>query len=275
MLALKTPFGSLIPLTYSIGIGTADGQLRRIALPILGHPSEAITDQAGNLWFAQQVEGVGVSRILRLMPLGQLTIYTITGNGVPTSLAADRDGSIWFLRSVSALIWHLDPSGSISSFPSGVDRVADIAPDSQGGIWYISDGFSIGHLRTNGTSVLYPIPEALWGHGAGGIGVDSAGIVWFTVYWAGPDRRSYVDRMTATGRFTSFPLPLGITPGRPMQGADGAIWFDVSSQIHGPAPGRLAPDGSFRRYPLQPLTLVALRRRATRRAAPAGRRGAG
>lgn len=105
--------------------------------------------------------------------------------------------------------------------------------------------------------------------------MDSAGIVWFTVYWAGPDRRSYVDRMTATGRFTSFPLPLGTTTGRPMQGADGAIWFDVSSQIHGPAPGRLAPDGSFRRYPLQPLTLVALRRRATRRAAPAGRRGAG
>ena len=50
--------------------------------------------------------------------------------------------------------------------------------------------------------------------------------------------------------FTSFPLPPGFTAGKPLQGADGAMWFDAGGQPR--ALGRLAPDGSFRRYPLQP-----------------------
>jgi len=236
----------------SIGIATADGQLRRIVLPTPGYPSDPITDRVGNLWFAQQTYGVGVSRILRLTPLGRLTIYSIPGNGVPMRLAADRNGSIWFLRSVSALIWHLDPSGALGSFPAGTVDVDDIAADPHGGLWYISGRSAIGHIGRNGSSARYPIPEVLWGHAPDGIGVDSAGTVWFTAYWAGPDRRSHVDRMTTAGRFTSFPLPPGFTVGKPLQGADGAIWFDASSQIHGPALGRLAPNGSFHRYPLQP-----------------------
>ena len=165
----------------SIGIATADGQLQRIVLPTSGYPSDAVTDRAGNVWFIQQAIGVGASRILRLTPLGQLTMYAISGNGVPMRLAADSDGSIWFLQSVSALIWHLDPSGSITSFPVGTGEVYDFAADPRGGIWYIGDGSSIGHLRTNGTDVRYPIPEALWGHGTGGICVDSGGTVWFTI----------------------------------------------------------------------------------------------
>ena len=235
----------------SIGIVGADGRLRHIALPIPGYPSDSVADRTGNLWFAQAPFGTGMSRILRLTRQGRLTMYPIAGDGgAPIRLTADTDGSIWFLRGASGLIWNLDPSGTLSTFPIGIDYISNIAADPRSGIWYLSTEFAIGHLDADGTTLNYPGADPASGYVQDGLGADRAGAVWLSAGAARPDSRSLMVRITPDGSLTNFPLPLGSTLGKPVQGADGAMWFDAGTKS--PALGRLAPDGSFRRYPLQP-----------------------
>jgi copper transport protein len=154
------------------------------SIPIKGVPSGMAIDQRQqeDIWLA--IGGLSNS-IVRLSPSsGNFTVFEIpTPDSLPTSVAVDNKGYVWFTESIGK-VGRLDPvSGNITEYqPSNgsVEEPTAILPDPESSNVYISEheGKAISVLDPlSGLFYRYPAvnPDGL----PFGMALDTYGNVWF------------------------------------------------------------------------------------------------
>jgi streptogramin lyase len=187
-----------------------------------------------------------------------------TEDSQPISIAAGRDGNLWFTQIGSGSIGRSTRSGSIIEFPvprlepgdddgSSTPEVIVTGPD--GNLWFTDPGQgAIGRLTPAGTFTMFAVSGT-----PHGLTVGPDNNLWFTDDEA-------IGRMTTTGSVTRFPLQIevGGDATRITAGAEGNLWFiettgnkigritlagavtefDIPTEDSGPAEITAGPDGN-------------------------------
>lgn len=194
-------------------------------IPMEGVTSGMAIDQNQDIWFT--VSGQS-NNIVRLSPSsGNLTLFEIpTPNSLPTAVAADSKGSIWFTESIGK-VGRLDPiSGNITEYEPLDGRLKEpnaILLDPKSSNVYISehDGKAISVLDpVLNLFSRYPTPSP---KGLPfGMALDTYGNVWFAQHVI--DKIGVLD--TLNGEIVEIPVP---TRGSFVQWLapddQGRIWF--------------------------------------------------
>jgi copper transport protein len=120
-------------------------QNQQFVLPLKGIISGLVLDYDQNAWITVGGGSGQSNNIVRLSPkLNQLTIYDIpTKASLPTGIAVDRQGNIWFTESSAGKVGRLDPAtGNITEYqPIGqtLDEPTAILADPKTSKIYISE----------------------------------------------------------------------------------------------------------------------------------------
>ncbi len=209
-------------------VGRFDPQTKineQYTIPLEGVTSGMAIDQNQDIWLT--VSGQS-NNIVRLSPSsGNLTIFEIpTPNSLPTAVAADSKGSIWFTESIGK-VGRLDPiSGNITEYEPLDGRLKEpnaILLDPKSSNVYISehDGKAISVLDpVLNLFSRYPTPSP---KGLPfGMALDTYGNVWFAQHVI--DKIGVLD--TLNGEIVEIPVP---TRGSFVQWLapddQGRIWF--------------------------------------------------
>jgi virginiamycin B lyase len=210
-----------------------------------GTPFGLALGSDGALWFTEQWWPSFVGAIGRITTDGKSKIYQLPmiGNGnfwpdFPGSIAAGRDGALWFTLNVTGMIGRITTSGKVSYYtiPSSGHAPWDIVAGPDGALWFtdgpaesVEYGYnsSIGRITTAGKITEFHIPS---GSGPDQITVGSDGALWFTEYMPYSDLAGtgLIGRITTAGTIAEYPIlslsgiapPTGIAAG-----ADRAIWY--------------------------------------------------
>jgi len=223
--------GSLLAVIFTVSTPTLDADI---------HPRLVAAAPNGNVWFAAQTNTIGF-----FTPSGHVTSFAIPcakcASGAELvyvwGLAADRDGSVWFIdnhahsdgTSIDSAIGHVTESGNFAFFaiptknataivPGGFGQSSiAIAPD--GTIWFTENAtFAAGRLTpSTGQISEYPLeaPEQ-----PTGITVGPDGKVWYAV---GDHEIAQITPPT-NGEFVEFSLGFGANPLSLAVGSDGNLW---------------------------------------------------
>ena len=204
---------------------------------------------------------------------GQTAITEIpTQNRYPLAITSGPDGNLWITESTTHTIGRITPTGAVTHFPVDVppDKFSvlnSITAGPDGNLWF-TDQFidRIGRMTTSGAVTFFTIPQHPISPGvdhpglqAGEITSGPDGNLWFT-----ESVGNEVVRLTTSGQFTGFPLPIdpladpkdnpdlafpvGITAG-----PDGNLWFaetrfgapHVGNKI-----GRITTSGAITEFPI-------------------------
>jgi streptogramin lyase len=149
--------------------------------------------------------------------------FAIPG-GYPSSIAAGRDGNLWFTEPGADKIGRITTDGVISEFslPPG-SHPQGIAPGPDGNLWFAEESGNIGRITPAGVITHFSIPDEGFPSGNVPFGVAAGpdGSLWFTK--PGLNR---VGRIGTNGAMDLFELaydgPFAITGG-----PDGNVWFTV------------------------------------------------
>ena len=176
-------------------------------------------------------------------------------------MTAAADGAVWLVDDLCRRLVRFAPDGSASTVALTVDdRVAHLAPDRAGGVWFAQQGdpYGVGHVDAAGTLRRWRLPS---GRGPVlGIAVAQDGVAHLAF------GRCELGRMTPDGALTfgAAPIPaeqLAFDP-------QGGLWLASPNRlVHAPAPplARGACDDTPPRITLSPtlrgpLRLARLRR---------------
>lgn len=194
----------------------------------------------GNVWFAPQTNSIGF-----FTPSGHVTNFPIPCSKCATGgevvyvwdLAADRDGSVWFIdnhaksdgTSIDSAIGRVTTSGDFKFFQIPTPNATAVVPNTfgqssiavapDGTIWFTEHAaFKAGSLDpTTGSLTEYPLegPEQ-----PSGITVGPDGKVWYTV----ADHEIAQIAPPSHGEFVEFSLAFGSNPLGVVIGSDGNLW---------------------------------------------------
>jgi streptogramin lyase len=172
-------------------------------------------------------------------------------SGTPLSIAAGRDGNLWFTEITTSglcYVGRLTPDGALTEFAvpttgpiSGAGAGPNgIAAGPDGNLWFADiAGNNIDQISLVGALTEFPIPTA--SAQPSGIAAGSDGNLWF----AELDGNN-IGRITPSGTITEFPLPTaGSAPFSVVAGPDGNIWF---TELDGNKIGRITPAGTITEF---------------------------
>lgn len=204
----------------------------------------------GNLWFTEN----STHRIGRITPTGKITefqdpgpsaVHTPDGPGNPGDIATGPDGNLWFTADNPDYIGRITPAGQITDFLWGdandVSNVNGIAAGPDGNMWFTTS-MDIGRITPSGTITLFAAPHHLIPQG---IAKGRDGNLWFAAVKPQMGTYHFMARITPSGQFTSFRIPIvGTLPQRVVLGPGGNIWFTEHGKI-----GRITPAGRISQFP--------------------------
>jgi streptogramin lyase len=248
--------------------GIAGYAVSQPALDTEVHPRLVAAASNGNVWFYQQMTkpySIGF-----FTASGHVTSFAIPCTKCATGaevvyvwdLAADRDGSVWFIdnhatangASIDSAIGHLTTSGEFSFFAIPTRNATAIVPEGfghsflaladDGTVWFTENGgFQAGKLTPSTASFFeYPLemPEQ-----PSGITIGADGKIWYAI----ADHEIAQITPPSNGDFVEFSLASGAQPFALATGTDGNIWLTESGR-HKIA--RIKPNGTISEF--QPPT---------------------
>jgi streptogramin lyase len=228
----------------SLGRITTAGVITTFSPPGNSNPIAGLTPGPdGNVWFTETEEFGGSligqqPAIGEITPAGVTTLHAIPqgttldpSRGVPvdpTAIATARDGAMWFVD--NAGIGRITTHGKLEQFPLTTPGATAeyIAPGPNNTMWFAQQlgalGFdpghwSIGRITAHGSITLYALPANVVV--VSDIAEAPDGDLWFT---AENLHGSVIERVTPTGKFTSFPNN-SLDSGAITIGPNGNAWF--------------------------------------------------
>lgn len=228
---------------------TLGGRASTVALPgLIARAVPFGSDSRHDLWFSEFSDGVdrrleAEPVVGRLAPGGKLTQVRLPRGPRLEGAAVSPTGEVWVARADyphRGEVDRLDPSGTVSRFPVGVEPGAIVAgPD--GGAWFTESGPRVAHISATGEVRAVRLPHKGF---VDGLTLGRHGAVWFT-----HGSRRYmppaIGRLDKNGKVTEFPLRHHGSPGSILAAPDGDIWFttDFPSRV-----GRMTPRGKVKIY---------------------------
>lgn len=183
-------------------------------------PSAIAVGPDGALWLTEP----NADAIVRCTTAGSCTEYAVTAGSSPMKIVAGADGALWFAESGANKVGRITTSGSLSEYtlpPGDYSFFITAGPDST--LWIPRLG-KVARITTTGSVIEYASPDTIpTGIAAG-----------FSAMWVGSLNGKLV-RITSTGLTSEYTL--GVSPGSPTVGPDGAIWFTEFAKI-----GRFDPN---------------------------------
>jgi virginiamycin B lyase len=184
------------------------------------------------------------------LPAAHVVEYDIPSTGVPESIAAGSDGTLWFSERYTSQIGRMTVGGhfKIYSFPMANHMSTAITAGPDGAIWFAFpnsvpsyDTGKIGRITMAGDVTFFQIP---WVSDAESVTSGPDGNLWFADHVA-----AAVGRLTTGGTFTRFdiPGPPGTYPWQLASGPDGALWF---TDFNGHRVGRISTGGQVTFFPI-------------------------
>lgn len=220
--------------SHHLDASIAGYALSQPALDSEVHPHLVAAAPDGNVWFYEE------ATIGFFTPSGHVTKFAIPGQEVVHvwDLAADRDGSVWFIdnhstasgASIDSAIGHLTTSGQFTFFMIPTPNATAIVPNgfghsflalaSDGTVWFTENAaFKAAKLTpSTGTFVEYPLEMQ---EQPSGITIGADGKIWYTV----ADHEIAMITPPSNGEFVEFSLASGAYPLALTTGADGNLWL--------------------------------------------------
>jgi streptogramin lyase len=127
-----------------IGRITPTGTITEFPLTVGTSPSSITTGPDGNVWFTEDLKGGLSGSIARITPTGSISEFPLPASnssngigGIPASITAGHDGSLWFTDSRNNSIGRITPTGTISEFalPTPQSNPDQITSGRDGKIW--------------------------------------------------------------------------------------------------------------------------------------------
>jgi streptogramin lyase len=155
----------------------------------------------------------------QVLPLGEVTEYSLPVGSKPTEITVGPDGNLWFINQATGKIGKFTPSGVLTEYkPTVVGTWLDGITSGPGGaVWYsIGSPFVAGKMTTAGVATDYTLA-----HGNPySIAADNASQVWVTI----SSRK--IAKIQANGTVSSyFQLPSDSTPSDITLGPENKMWF--------------------------------------------------
>jgi len=176
----------------------ADGSLN-VLPPNISSGGDFIAGPDGNLWYANDPGGPYVGEIVKLMPDGTKTEFSLPTKIQPAAimnpeisaggLTVGPDGNIWFTVWTQNMIGRVTSDGDFTEFslPPGTDPFA-ITSGPDGNLWFTGSG-QIDRITTTGTVSQF-LPNSNMGNPVA-IVVGADGNLWFSdfnaIYRMTPD----------------------------------------------------------------------------------------
>lgn len=135
--------------------------------------------------------------------------------GAPSSIVAGPDGNFWMVYGTSTIL-RVTTAGAVTplSPPKGDVIAITVGPDHN--IWYLGRSV-VGKVTTSGVFTEFALPSG--SNASTNLVFDSNGNLWFN----GGNQQML--KMTQSGSFTAYPLPVDSYPGWLVAFADGTIWY--------------------------------------------------
>jgi streptogramin lyase len=170
---------------------------------------------SGDYWAA----GGDVAALSRFTPRGKLTTYDL--EYVPTEIAADRNGNLWFTNArFLNMILRFDPRTlAVTAFRLSDEAYGGVTLGGDGNIWFVEEAH-IGKVTPDGTLTEYPTPLT---QGASGLSWSADGLVWFSA----SGKLGYVlaSLNALTGSVKLYNLRITSNAGAIRAGPKGSVWF--------------------------------------------------
>lgn len=216
-----------------IGSIAPNGQIARFP-GRWGINGEIVSGTDGNLWFPQNRDlavppGVPTDRVNRMTTSGQVTAFPLPQSEAGLeSIAADRDGNLWFTETFANAIGRITPPGEITEFalPAPHSYPREIALGPEGNLWFVEGQTAkpaIGRITPAGRIARFPLnPDR---DRPGPITAGPDGRLWFV------DGPALIGRLTPSGRVTRIELPderrnlTGIAAG-----PEGDVWYSAAGE---------------------------------------------
>ena len=176
------------------------------------------------------------SAVRKVTPAGAITEYAAALGTEPLDLTKGPDGNLWFTDGGTPAIGRITPSGTISTFTTGLNAGSDpieIAAGSDGSLWFTDQGSTpaLGRITTTGTITEYSAGLQV-GSKPVGPAAGPDGNLWFTTYGSATPG---VGRITPGGGITEYSSGLGAgsaPSGGAVAGPDGNMWFADDGTTH-------------------------------------------
>jgi streptogramin lyase len=229
-----------------VGQISPTGLIHFFGAGVIDSPSALTVGPDGNLWLGNAVATDKAATIVKLMPSGEITSFslplpshTLLGSGI-IDLAAGADGNLWFLENVTladpatmqaTFLGSMTPSGSIKQAPAEVDRgyglalgggigpiKTALASGPDGNLWVLQHDGQIERITREGVITHFPIlgqpPEVV-----PILITGPDGKLWFSA------QPGMVGCMTQEGMIKLLPLPAQTRVGGLAASRDGYLWF--------------------------------------------------
>lgn len=186
-----------------IGRIGVDGRITEFPVPSGSSPYFLALGSDGAFWFPELPYSIG-----RLTTEGSLTHYDV-GPYHPRAIAAGADGALWFTTYYAFSIGRITTAGVVSQFPTPPTPLSLhlIAPGPDGALWYtMFQRGQIGRMTTSGQAQVFNFGQLDFITSLTA-GPDAA--IWFT------HSSSLLSRVTSSGTFNDFPLPMTDLSGLP------------------------------------------------------------
>ena len=212
------------PADHGLGAITTSGVLTsyKTGLNAGSSPSQLAVGSDGEVWFTDQgtMPAIGV-----IDQSGQITEYTIGLVGVPGQIVLGPNGNLWFTEDSPGGFGEITPSGTISSFSTGLAAGAEpyaIISGPDGNLWFTDRGNvpAVGKVTPSGVITEFTGLPA--GSAPASMAFGADGNLWFT------DSGTHsIGEVTPSGQVTEFVASASpkSSPFVILPGPDGNLWF--------------------------------------------------
>ncbi len=196
----------------SISRISPSGVVTTFASPDIESPGAIVAGSDDNLWFTDS------GAIGRITPTGSVTRFPVPELEGPWRITLGPDGNVWFAESTT--IGSITSAGEVSLYQVVTGSVGDLAPGSDGNVWFSAGGTDVGAITPTGeVAITEVLPSSGW---PSSMALGADGDIWVarqTSMSAG------VVRISPAGEVTAVPTPVAQAPWGISAGPDGHIWF--------------------------------------------------
>ena len=212
------------PADHSLGSVTTSGLLTNYTAGLNSgsSPSQLAVGADGEVWFTDQgtTPAIGV-----INQSGQISEYTSGLVGDPGQIVLGPNGNLWFTEDSPGGFGEITPSGTITSFSTGLAPGAEpyaIISGPDGNLWFTDRGAvpAVGEVTSSGVITEFTGLPA--GSAPASMAFGEDGNLWFTDSGA-----HSIGEVTPSGQITEFvasPSPQS-SPYVIVPGPDGNLWF--------------------------------------------------
>ena len=227
------------------------GTMKAFPAPANVQVAYIIEGPDGNLWYTgYPYPNKGGYAITRMTPVGSFTQYGISER--PLAIALGPNNTLWFTeydgtgQGLDALVGSITMQGTVKEYSLGYNNVdvSAIVEGPDGNMWLTlaSNSVSaIAKVTPSGSITIYPTapgvgPQSIASHG---------GSLWFGATSDGV--HTEIDKMSTTGKVTTYVVPGQGTPTSLIVGPDNKLWFNAGA--NGAVEiGRMTKPGIFQEY---------------------------